>query len=329
MLSIVFAASLQDGQTRRNIDWEKIVMPAIKDRLQGFNLRGIAPTLRAMFYALVSLGVIPNDQGKYQYLSHFTARAREAGELPINCFPDQSRKVIQDFDDEYRLPEEYVERGIEYLRNAAYQYHERIPRWHKQPEYVEVWIEKDALTGTFKSILKNRQVKIVPNRGFSSVGFSYDNIQRLGKFQDEGKNVHILYFGDLDPSGEVIDEVIHKKLIDYGIYDVDFRRVAITEEQTRQFNLPHNPDPETLRKLKKDTRAKSFMARHNGELFQIEVDALQAYAPEEFKRLVLGSVDELFDMEIYNDVLSDPRHSEEGINRLVKKHAKLLIERLG
>jgi hypothetical protein len=151
----------------------------------------------------------------------------------------------------------------------------------------------------------------------------------LRKFQDEGKKVHILYFGDLDPSGEVIDEVIHKKLVEYGIFGVDFRRVAITEEQTRQFNLPHNPDPDTLRKLKKDTRAKSFMARHNGELFQIEVDALQAYAPEEFKRLVLGSVDELFDMEIYNAVLSDPRHSEEGINRLVKKQAKSLIENIG
>lgn len=282
---------MQDGQTRRNIDWEKMVMPTIKERLQDFNARGIAPTLRAMFYALVSRGVIPNDQGKYKYLSEFTARAREANKLPINCFPDQSRKIVQNFDDVYLLPEEYVDRGIEYLGNAPYQYHKRIPRWYKQPEYVEVWIEKDALAGTFTSILKDRQVKIVPNRGFSSVGFSYDNIQRLRKFQDEGKNVHVLYFGDLDPTGEVIDEVINKKLIEYGVFDVDFRRVAITEEQTRQFSLPHNPDPDTLTKLKRDTRKKSFMDRHNGELFQIEVDALQAYAPEEFKRLVQGSVD--------------------------------------
>jgi hypothetical protein len=64
--------------------------------------------------------------------------------------------------------------------------------------------------------------------------------------------------GHLDPSGEVIDEVIDRKLRQYGIYDVDFRCMAVTEEQTRQFNLPHNPDLETRRKLKKDTRAKSL-----------------------------------------------------------------------
>ena len=144
-------------------------------------------------------------------------------------------------------------------------------------------MEKDALAGTLKSILGDRQIRIVPNRGFSSVAFSHDNIKRLKDFQYQGKSIHILYFGDLDRSGEVIDEVIYKKLRQYGIYGVDFKRIAVTEEQTRQFNLPHNPDPETLSKLKKDSRAKSFMRRHNGELFQIEVDALQAYGPDEFE----------------------------------------------
>jgi hypothetical protein len=83
---------LQDGQSRKRVNWKKEVMPAIEERLHAFNSRGIIPTLRAMFYALVSLRVINNDQTQYQYLSHFTARARENGELPIDCFADQSRR---------------------------------------------------------------------------------------------------------------------------------------------------------------------------------------------------------------------------------------------
>ena len=36
------------------------------------------------------------------------------------------------------------------------------------------------------------------------------------------------------------------------------------------------------------------MSRHNNKLFQIEVDALQAYAsPQEFKKLVQQSVDNI------------------------------------
>jgi hypothetical protein len=67
-----------------------------------------------------------------------------------------------------------------------------------------------------------------------------------------------------------------------------------------RFNLPWNPDPETLRKLRRDTRARSFIQKH-GEFFQIKVDALQVYAPDEFTRLVQQSVDPLFE-EMMNEM---------------------------
>jgi hypothetical protein len=310
------------------INWKNTVMPAIKERLDDFTQRGITPTLRAMFYALVSLRVIPNDQGKYQYLSEITARARENGELPMDCFADQSRRIIQDFNDVYQSPEQYIDKAIGHLQHAPANYHNTIPRWHEQKEYVEVWVEKDALAGTLKSILEGRHVRIVPNRGFSSIAFSHSNVERVKQFRYEGKNVHIIYFGDLDPSGEVIDQVINEKIRQCGLYGVDFRRIAVTEEQTRQFNLPQNPDPQTLKKLKQDTRAKSFMRRHNNKLFQIEVDALQAYAPEEFKNMVQQSVDKYFDQSIYNDVLFNPIHSKEAVTGLVRKKVKDLLEHL-
>lgn len=279
-----------------------------------------------MFYALVSLRVIPNSQPHYQYLSHFTARARENGQLSIDCFADRSRRIIQDFNDTYETTEKYIERGINHLECATYYYPKSIPRWHGQPHYVEIWIEKDALSGTFKSILENRQVKIVPNRGFSSVSFDHENIERLKSYQNQGRQIHIRYFGDLDPSGESIDEIIASRLSKYGIFGVDFKRIAVTEEQMNSFNLPRNPDSETLRKLKRDTRAKSFMSRHNGDLFQIEVDALQAYAPDEFKRLVQESVDKLFDEVTHQQILAEFSPGE--INRLVKKSLRSLLNRL-
>jgi hypothetical protein len=65
-----------------------------------------------MFYALYSLGIIPNTKSAYQSLSRITARAREDGQLPVDCFADQSRQVIQDFDDVYESPEDYIERAI-------------------------------------------------------------------------------------------------------------------------------------------------------------------------------------------------------------------------
>lgn len=62
--------------SRSKTKWKKEVMPKIKERLDLFNQQGIVPTLRAMFYALVSLLIIPNTQSKYQYLSKITSDAK-------------------------------------------------------------------------------------------------------------------------------------------------------------------------------------------------------------------------------------------------------------
>ena len=82
------------------IDWDEMVLPEVKERLTNFNDRGIIPTLRAMFYALFStLDWFPNTRSYYSSLSDKTARWRESRLLPINCFVDQSRHVVEDFDD--------------------------------------------------------------------------------------------------------------------------------------------------------------------------------------------------------------------------------------
>ena len=62
-----------------------------------------------MFYALYSLGVIPNTKGAYSTLSEFTADARRNRVLPIACFADNSRGVIQDFDDNDITLDDYVD----------------------------------------------------------------------------------------------------------------------------------------------------------------------------------------------------------------------------
>jgi hypothetical protein len=299
-------------------------MPKIKERLFFFNQEGIVPTLRTMFYALVSLLIIPNTQSKYQYLSKITSDARMKGELPIDCFADQSRSIIEDFNDEYLEPKEYIKMYLDHLKNISNNYPLHIPKWHNQPHYVEVWIEKDALSSTFQSILKDSQVRIVPNKGFSSISFIHHNIERLKSYAKEGKTIHVRYFGDLDPSGENIEEVIHEKIKAFKI-NVDFKRVAVTEEQMRMFNLPENPDPETIKKLKKDPRKDAFIKKHD-RLFQIELDALQAYAPEEFKQLILDSVNDFFYPQIYDDVLN--KYSPADLKKLLKEKILSLAKRL-
>ena len=237
---------------RRSINWLKDVMPAIKKRLEVCASLQIMPTLRGIFYTLVSLNILENTPNRYDYLSLFTARAREKSEkvidkdgkpfsneeiLPIDCFADNVRQII-DIEDEYETLEDYIDRGIYHVREAEVNY--KIPRWLNQPHYVEVWSEKDAMTGTVNSIINTggkREVRIVPTRGQESVTFAWQHVQRLKKKQAEGKIIHIRYFGDLDPSGEAIEEATKNKLMlePYNLKDIDFKRVGVTLQQKREF----------------------------------------------------------------------------------------------
>jgi hypothetical protein len=285
---------------------------------------GFPPTLRTMHYRLYSLMVIPNTQSSYTTLSDRTARARESGILPIDCFAGDTRRVIGEFPDdfEYQEPEEYIDNLIDALKDIPAYYKNQVSRWHNQDHHVEIWTEKKAMIRTFESILGNREVLIVPFGGYTSITYHNDNCNRLERFQNAGKKVHILYFGDVDSTGLDIERDIETKLEQCDMDDVDFKRIALTEEQIRRFNLPTDPDAKTLEKLNKDTRSNGFRSVHNGELFQVEIDALTAYAKDEFRDMVLGYVDAYFDNDIYNELLSE--HSANSLHRLVNKRVRFL-----
>ena len=253
-----------------------------------------------MFYRLYSNGLIPNTANAYDRLSKVTVEARwksvqfSQGRsvsrirmiLPIDCFADNSCDVLGDFDETYWKPEQLIDVQIERLKDTETDYVNCIPRWHNQPHYVEIWIEKQAMVGTFESILNGYEVRIVPNKGFASMTFLYENAQRLKKYLAIGKKVHVLYHGDFDPSGDYMDTDLKKRLIRLGLGDkIEFERVAVTPEQIEQYNLPYNPDRETKLKLERDVQTNGFVKKY-GKLYAVELDALPAKIPDEFRRRV-------------------------------------------
>ncbi len=222
--------------------------------------------------------------------------------------------------EKYQTPEQYVQSRIDLLKNASHRY--TIPRWHKQPNYVEVWIEKQALANTFSSFLKGLDVRIVVNKGYSGWSFLHENCIRLRGVKRSGKEIHILYFGDFDPSGDDMENHLNEALHYFGLGDVDFQRIAVTEEQIGQFNLPPMPNSkETIDKVNNDTRKNGFIRKY-GRLYIVELDALLAIVPDEFKSIVQESVDQFFGRGIYQNVLS--AHQPDIIDRLVQEKVKFI-----
>ncbi len=165
---------------------------------------------------------------------------------------------------------------LEKLKNLPEEYPKLIPRWYRQPEYVEVWTEKDAMLGTFESILTGRDVRIVSNKGFDSLSWLLKNMERLYTWSIKlinplafdpmnndipaRKNIHVLYFGDFNPSGEEMDRDLRNRIdrlkenkhTGMSFDEIDFQRIAVTKEQVRKHNLPTKIDDATQKKMDQD-----------------------------------------------------------------------------
>ncbi len=312
------------SQCHQNIDWVNKGIPIVSGRLAELETPGIGkPTVREVYYYLISTKFISSTPSLYKSFDRATVNARKNGSLPENCFVDNSRRII-DIDDNYYSPEIYRDHYIDKLKNLHSEYPNAIPRWRIQPHYVEVWVEKDAMAGTLHSILEARQVRIVPNRGWSSRTFLNDNIERVkDKQEKEGKIVHVLYLGDLDPSGDRMYDNLLKDLnkLDLGF---DIQKIAVTDQQVEEYRLEdlQNPDAMTKEKLQqRESNSEWFRSRHDGKLFQIELEAMSIQI-ERFRDLMLLHVDRYFDEKIYKGVLEDPKHSPRRIRGLVNKQVK-------
>ena len=220
--------------SKDKIDWRLVVDNHVIPALDWFAEQGITPTLRTLFYRLVSLQVIPNTKNSYKRLSKVLVKERKEGNIEWDAIADEGRLVLCNFDDVYESPQRYIQHGINHIKNAPSKYN--VPRWHNQKHYVEIWIEKQALSNTFESFLGDRQVRMAVNKGYAGWTFLSENADRLIdiRFKHPDKRVHILYFGDFDPSGEDMDRHLEDALSHFfgqDFYFIDFKRVAVTEDQ--------------------------------------------------------------------------------------------------
>lgn len=217
--------------------------------------QGLKLTLRQLYYQLVTQNVIPNEERAYKNLGKLLSDARLAGLVDWDAIEDRMRVP--------RIPSEFA--NLTDLVNAALRAY-RLPRWEGQAKYVELWVEKDALSGVLAPLAAKYHVTLMVNRGYSSQSAMYEAAQRFSQHCEQ--DCVLLYLGDHDPSGEdmVRDIDDRLKLLAYDA-SIEVTKVALTWEQVQQYNPPPNPTKLT------DSRSNGYIAKYGDECW--EVDALR------------------------------------------------------
>jgi len=311
--------------------WQNLIMKVLvrlQELKEEMNDPQFRPALRTVWYDLVSAGLIDNNQNKYTKLDERITEARHLGMLSPDAFSDETRPDLDEPED--RDPQEYATDAVHQLMASAPNGY-KPPRWTGQKYHVVVLCEKLAQADMVKHILHDKQITLMVARGHNSYTRNYELYVRLKEIQDEtDKKIILLYLGDWDPAGDVMDETIVDYLDRfgrrYGELDYYFERVAVLAKHETAFGvtLPSKPDARVYeldsRSFPKDKNAARFKARY-GVIKQIELDVLTSrQLLPHFKKLLRDAVDKYWDPDIwkqYKDELTKERVIEE-INKRVK-----------
>lgn len=233
-------------------------------------------TLRQVYYQLVANYALPNTEQKYKMLSQHLTNARVHGLVDGARIIDRTRQVGRPYgyDD--------LAHFMSAVRNSF-----QRSRAQNQPNYGEVWVEKDALAGVFEPVTRRFGWRLAVCRGFVSYPAIRDAAARFGREQRAGRPTHMLYFGDFDPSGRDIPRSIAANLDEwFGVY-VEPQIVALTIEQIDEYQLPPVPAK------KSDARAERFIAEH-GDI-AVELDALP---PKVLQTMIREAIEEHWDPDV-------------------------------
>ncbi len=269
-------------------------------------------TLRQLYYQLVSRDVIPNKASEYSKLSTLLKEWRMGGIVDWGAIEDRVR----------RPQRPYFVSGIKWaIEDTIEQY--RLDRMAGQDVYIEVWVEKDALSWVLKRVTNLYGINIMVNRWYSSVSAMYDAFNRFMHAHDNDQKIRILYLWDYDPSWVDMIRDIRDRITEFFSYtwedveygyvwddanyswmDFDIIPIALTREQIDRYNPPPNPAKIT------DPRAKNFISEHWHQSW--EVDALK---PQILNSILTNNIEDLIDQSKFNHIV---RKEKQDISQLEK-----------
>ena len=329
---ICYAAQKFSAGSMAIIDQANVILSTYEE--QGFDL-----TLRQLYYQFVARAIIANKDTEYKRLGSIINDARLAGLIDWNHITDRTRNMRQN--GHWSSPRDII-------RSCANAF--ELDKWAAQDNYVEVWVEKDALVGVLQKACAPLDVPYFSCRGYTSQSEMWAAAMRLRSKLEAGKKCHIIHLGDHDPSGidmsrdiedrltmfmrhhimqrcvkaigpakegetkESWSDRVYEEVWNGGEYQqpVTIHRIALNMDQIEEYDPPPNPAKLT------DARAKSYIEKFGDKSW--ELDALE---PSVITQLITDTVVELRDQKTWEKISGEEDKHREQLSACAEKWEKV------
>ena len=246
-------------------------------------------SIRHIFYRMVTQDLVEKSDRGYQQLQKATVDMRDGGVLPYSWIEDSSRRAYMNTG--------YAGLG-EYAEVAASIY--RRDYWGSTDTLVEVGCESRSLAGVLGGVCREYVVPLFPSGGFSSLSFTFQAAAHIQ--ESERAHAIILYVGDYDQAGVLIDKAIESRLRNFLASwggELTFHRLAVNDDQIDTMGLPTRPPKASDTRSPEVTRAVEAEAIPAPAMREIVASALQGLIPEQ-----VLTVERLVEAQEQNDVYS-------------------------
>ena len=194
-------------------------------------------SVRHVFYRMTDprLGepVEKSDRG-YRHVQDRCVKLRRSGRIPYHWIADMSRRGY--------FTNTFAGAG-DFIRRMGHLY--RADLWRDAEYRCEVWAESRSIASVLTDQCEELAVSLYPCGGFASLSFAHAAAEEHNGDGDT-RPLIVLYVGDYDPAGVLIDRALERELRTHLRADIpmDFRRIAINEEQVKEHDLPTKPRKE-------------------------------------------------------------------------------------
>lgn len=242
---------------------------------------GLILTLRQLYYQFVARDLLPNSLKSYKRLGEAVNDGRLNGDIDWDAIEDRTRNL---------RGQAHWDSPADIIESAAYSH--RINKWAGQDHHVEIWVEKEALSGVFDRICAQEDVALMACRGYMSQSEIRVAGLRLGQAIARGQQPVVLHFGDHDPSGIDMTRDVRERLSMFAEGEVQVERLALNFDQVVQYEPPPNPAKTT------DSRFESYAEKFGHESW--ELDALN---PRVLVELVTSNIKRYRNQKLWNQLV--------------------------
>ena len=228
-------------------------------------------SIRQLFYLMVTTGRIEKTELGYGQVIRMAGEMRTGGEMPFQWIRDDSRR---------RINLAMNSTPAEALSELAESY--RFDYQSLQPTRLEVWCEKETLSGTLWPTCAAYRVDLLPCKGMPSLTYRHEAAMAANR---DGRPFKVLYVGDSDPTGELIDPSINSFMRQHLKVDwLGIERVAVTDDQRKTLNLFTRPPKE-----------KGARAGRHADIGCVEVEAI---APDTLREILSEAIEANLDHDL-------------------------------